>query len=68
MLIHEGGSEVVCVKRRRRGGEGRMGELAAAWLKGESGTWREMLEPAPLFYRERKMLYNNPPPKLSGLK
>lgn len=28
MLIHEGGSEVVCV--RRRGGQGRMGELAAA--------------------------------------
>lgn len=54
--------------RRRRGREGRMGKLAAAWLKGESGTWREMLKPAPLFYKERKMLYNKPLPKLSGLK
>ena len=62
MLIHEGGSEE---EERKRGQEGK---LAAAWLKGESGTWREMLKPAPLFYKERKMLYNKPLPKLSGLK
>lgn len=58
---------MVCV-RRRRGREGRMGKLAAAWLKGEPGTCREMLKPVPLFYRERKGLHNKLPPKLSGLK
>ena len=67
MLIHEGGGHVVCM-RRRRGREGRMGNLAPDWLKGEPGTCRETLKPAPLFYRERKMLHNKLPPKLSGLK
>lgn len=54
----------------RKGGEGRTGKGAAV-VKEKQRPWRELLKPAlaaPLFYRERRMLHNKPPPKLSGLK